>query len=263
MMSRKSARRSEPATASDSDNSMSGWLMKKSEYHRGWKVRWCVLRGKEVTYFKSPESTKAIATIPLADAVVRESKDQSEERFAFEVVTRNRVFFFAAKTHSEMSEWIERMLRYTSLHKENALIEAAEDLACELALANADYQERCMRAYLTGRTPLHLAPLSDDPGGSAVPSSPPSTLHLSLSPPNGGSGGGAGAGGAGAGPRRGATMPHAGAERGQLDDRRARNSFPPPEGADERDAVAVAEFARSLSPAIFTAVGMPPSRGDL
>eukprot|EP01094_Clydonella_sp_ATCC50884_P010862 TRINITY_DN20680_c0_g1_i1.p1 TRINITY_DN20680_c0_g1~~TRINITY_DN20680_c0_g1_i1.p1 ORF type:complete len:309 (+),score=89.59 TRINITY_DN20680_c0_g1_i1:122-928(+) len=268
MLSRRSTRGKDPPPTTP-ESKMEGWLMKRGEYHRGWKVRWCVLRHNELSYYKSSEATKPISTIPLADAVIRECRDQSEERYSFEVVTRSRVFYLAAKTHCEMVEWIQRMAQFTSLHKENALIEAAEDLVCELARSEADEHERRMRAYLSSRPPTHAVSgrghvLSD----ALSMGSPPSALHLSASPAAVSS-----LSAASHAPRRPSTHPEQrrpeGAATGgpmgtvgTVGDRPSRASFPPEPDADV-DAEAVAEFARSLSPAIFTAVGMPPSRGDL
>ena len=52
-----------------------GYLMKRGEFHKSWKVRWCKLDGpnRKLLYYKSKDNVKPINHIPLEHSVVRVS----------------------------------------------------------------------------------------------------------------------------------------------------------------------------------------------
>eukprot|EP00002_Diphylleia_rotans_P032435 TRINITY_DN6810_c0_g1_i2.p1 TRINITY_DN6810_c0_g1~~TRINITY_DN6810_c0_g1_i2.p1 ORF type:complete len:102 (+),score=16.43 TRINITY_DN6810_c0_g1_i2:43-348(+) len=54
-----------------------GYLQKLGEHHKSWKLRWFVLEGDKLLYFKTADNTKPISYIHLLEAIVRVSLNWS------------------------------------------------------------------------------------------------------------------------------------------------------------------------------------------
>ena len=54
--------------------------------------------------------------------------DDGARDHVFEVVTKERVYKFAAETLQELVDWVKALVPSTNLHKENDLIVHAEEL---------------------------------------------------------------------------------------------------------------------------------------
>ena len=48
-----------------------GYLMKRGEYNKAWKVRWCKVDQSKLLYYKKQENSKPLGFVPLEQAVVR------------------------------------------------------------------------------------------------------------------------------------------------------------------------------------------------
>jgi hypothetical protein len=107
----------------------SGYLLKKGEINKSWRLRWFVLQDDKLFYFKTSEQSKPIGFIPLDQTVVRKTTMESEvKEFCFEIITKNRIFQLAAKSKNDMMEWIKVLNTHTILHTENELIHQAEEM---------------------------------------------------------------------------------------------------------------------------------------
>eukprot|EP01118_Nematostelium_gracile_P000108 TRINITY_DN10099_c0_g1_i1.p1 TRINITY_DN10099_c0_g1~~TRINITY_DN10099_c0_g1_i1.p1 ORF type:complete len:159 (-),score=23.57 TRINITY_DN10099_c0_g1_i1:4-426(-) len=114
----------------------SGYLMKRGEVNKSWRVRWFCLQDDRVHYYKSAEQEKSIGEIPLDNAVVRISTENNGKEYCFEVVTKQRVYQLVAKTHTDMIEWMRALSIQTILHAENELINQAEEMIAKATLDN-------------------------------------------------------------------------------------------------------------------------------
>jgi len=123
-----------------------GYLLKRGEVNKSWRVRWFVLQDDRLFYFKSPEQEKAIAFIPLDNAVVRISTENNGKEFCFEVVTKHRVYQLVAKSHTDMVEWMKSLSIQTILHAENELINQAEEMIAKVTLDNYNGSQSDMNA---------------------------------------------------------------------------------------------------------------------
>jgi len=118
----------------------SGYLLKRGEVNKSWRVRWFVLQDDKLFYFKSPDQEKAIAFIPLDNAVVRISTENNGKEFCFEIITKHRIYQLVAKSHTDMVEWMKALSVQTILHAENELISQAEEMIAKATLDNYNEQ---------------------------------------------------------------------------------------------------------------------------
>merc|ERR1712137_855585 len=118
-----------------------GYLLKRGEFNKAMKVRWCQIEDSKLMYFKKPENSKPMGFIPLDQAVVRKCREDFGEKFCFEIVTKSRVYYLVAKSQTEMAEWIHILSLRTQLHKENQLLETAETIIATEAHKHALAEE--------------------------------------------------------------------------------------------------------------------------
>ena len=55
------------------------------------------------------------------------------EEHCFEIVTKTRVYYMVAKSEAEMTEWMHALSQRTMLHKENELLEKADEMIAQEA----------------------------------------------------------------------------------------------------------------------------------
>jgi len=121
----------------------SGYLLKRGEINKSWKVRWFELEDDKLKYFKSQDQTKAIDFIHLDQVVVRISDSMIGKDNCFELVTKHRVYHLVAKSRTDMEEWMRILSLYTILHSENELINNAEDM-----ISRYTYDQACIEDQL-------------------------------------------------------------------------------------------------------------------
>eukprot|EP01125_Pyxidicula_operculata_P020930 TRINITY_DN7878_c0_g1_i2.p1 TRINITY_DN7878_c0_g1~~TRINITY_DN7878_c0_g1_i2.p1 ORF type:complete len:146 (-),score=1.89 TRINITY_DN7878_c0_g1_i2:52-489(-) len=108
----------------------SGWLYKQGVINSKWRQRWCVVNNNRLYYFKEKHDTKAQGHIKLEHSVIRtcldEVKEANKDVYCFEIITKERVWLLAARTHQDMNDWIQSLQPQTTLNSENDLIKQAE-----------------------------------------------------------------------------------------------------------------------------------------
>jgi hypothetical protein len=92
----------------------SGWVIKRGGRVKNWRVRWFVLQGDELSYFKQKEDEKPAGVIRLTGATVAESDVRPQ---CFTVTSyleppvqgkpvRQRTFYLVAESHSALDAWV-------------------------------------------------------------------------------------------------------------------------------------------------------------
>eukprot|EP00743_Colponemidia_sp_Colp-15_P007488 GILK01008093.1.p1 GENE.GILK01008093.1~~GILK01008093.1.p1 ORF type:complete len:552 (-),score=95.49 GILK01008093.1:125-1780(-) len=121
-----------------------GFLMKRGKLNRAWKERWFVLKGDKLYYRKTQDGhekkTHAITFIPIGDCTVKESKEDENGKYSFDIITNHRIYSLRAKSQSDMEAWIAAVSKQTALKYENDYIAQAEKLMIEeeINIANRD-----------------------------------------------------------------------------------------------------------------------------
>lgn len=94
-----------------------GFLYKLGDglLNQTWNLRYFLLSGSTLQYFKSPHEARARDVIDLSGAVVQRSSDQTRP-FAFEVLPKDRrPLYMSGNTEREASEWVEWIQRASKL----------------------------------------------------------------------------------------------------------------------------------------------------
>ncbi|PRP85781.1 hypothetical protein PROFUN_05973 [Planoprotostelium fungivorum] len=108
----------------------SGFLQKRGEINKAFQ-----LQDDKLFYYRdySPQA-KPIAHIPLDQSIARVCSEKTGKDNCFEIVTRQRVYQLAAKTATDMQEWMKLLSAHTVLHTENDLMNLAEELIAKATL---------------------------------------------------------------------------------------------------------------------------------
>jgi len=99
-----------------------GYLFKRGgRTRKNWKRLWFTLKGLFIFYYPSHENKKRKGVIVLEDALIREGVRSPSSKFAFQVITSNRVWVLSSNTEEEMYEWIEAIQQAIE-NKENMVL---------------------------------------------------------------------------------------------------------------------------------------------
>eukprot|EP01095_Lingulamoeba_sp_RSL-Kostka_P000734 TRINITY_DN11018_c0_g1_i1.p1 TRINITY_DN11018_c0_g1~~TRINITY_DN11018_c0_g1_i1.p1 ORF type:complete len:319 (+),score=55.58 TRINITY_DN11018_c0_g1_i1:33-989(+) len=122
-----------------------GFLLKRGEkINKAFKVRWFKVDGKNrrLLYFKTKESSKPINWIDLSNSVIRVCRENLGEKFCFEVIIPQRVYYLVAVSIPEMYDWIRILSSNSLVQSQNEKIEQAEEMIQESELQRALYEEQ-------------------------------------------------------------------------------------------------------------------------
>eukprot|EP00753_Platysulcus_tardus_P015373 PLAT4989.6.p1 GENE.PLAT4989.6~~PLAT4989.6.p1 ORF type:complete len:857 (-),score=332.87 PLAT4989.6:112-2505(-) len=106
-----------------------GWLLRQqsSLFKRDWVLRWVVLAGDELLYYRGDAETTARGRLPLDTLqTVRRVSNSDHHRYQLEVRGKE-VWLLRAKTRWELEEWRQRILRVARA-AEAPLRDAADDI---------------------------------------------------------------------------------------------------------------------------------------
>jgi len=84
-----------------------GWLTKQGDSIKTWKKRWFVLtKDFRLSYYKSPEDSEAIGSVPMPSYVIRPTNEVNKP-FAFKASHAGmRTYFFVAESEQHMNSWV-------------------------------------------------------------------------------------------------------------------------------------------------------------
>eukprot|EP01111_Echinosteliopsis_oligospora_P009461 TRINITY_DN2778_c0_g1_i1.p1 TRINITY_DN2778_c0_g1~~TRINITY_DN2778_c0_g1_i1.p1 ORF type:complete len:148 (+),score=29.91 TRINITY_DN2778_c0_g1_i1:154-597(+) len=108
-----------------------GYLLKRGEVRKGWKVRWFVVHDQQVRYFKTQEDFTSspdsfIDFIPLDQSVVKESNEEGKSN-CFQIITKHRIYYLVAKSKQDQESWLRSLSDLTLLPSEDDLFVFADD----------------------------------------------------------------------------------------------------------------------------------------
>ncbi|EFA85933.1 protein serine/threonine kinase [Heterostelium album PN500] len=84
-----------------------GWLTKEGGGFKSWKRRWFILRGGDLSYFKSKGDPTPLGVIHLNTVGHVKVSDRKKKNNGFEVQTPSRTFYISADTDDERHRWID------------------------------------------------------------------------------------------------------------------------------------------------------------
>ncbi|KAL5269003.1 hypothetical protein ACHWQZ_G002735 [Mnemiopsis leidyi] len=106
----------------------SGWLWKQGgrRNNKGWKKRWFVFSDNKFTYYASnkhnAESLSCIALSNFKEVKIAQlEKDNSRQRFPFELITKHREYLLAAETSEERTLWCSILMIAITQYKGSIL----------------------------------------------------------------------------------------------------------------------------------------------
>ncbi|CAK8692228.1 unnamed protein product [Clavelina lepadiformis] len=104
------AEESRSAGASSSGGQRCGYLNKLGGRVRTWKKRWCVLKNKNLLYFKSPNdiTRKPQGQIALTGVDVKLSRDDTAAS-TFQLVSGKRTYYLSADSQQAATDWINAL----------------------------------------------------------------------------------------------------------------------------------------------------------
>lgn len=76
---------------------------------KNWRMRWCVLQGSMLSYFKDPADPQAAGVIPVGNCSVTLAEEKLGKKNAFEISTRYRNYFLVAKDEFELAKWMRHI----------------------------------------------------------------------------------------------------------------------------------------------------------
>ncbi|NWY03971.1 RHG22 protein, partial [Nothoprocta ornata] len=101
-----------------------GWLKKQRSIMKNWQLRWFVLRGDQLFYYKDEEETKPQGFIPLQGNQVNELPPNPDEpgKHLFEIApggagdhekmpVNHEAFLLMANSQNEMEDWVKAIRR--------------------------------------------------------------------------------------------------------------------------------------------------------
>ena len=99
---------------------LTSFLQKRSKIFHFWNNRFCVLTEKYlITYKGTAKNSECTESINLADCSnVREADQYLGKNYSFELVHRNRSYYFICKKKEEQEEWIEAIEHIIEINNE-------------------------------------------------------------------------------------------------------------------------------------------------
>ncbi|KAL2092186.1 hypothetical protein ACEWY4_011984 [Coilia grayii] len=94
-----------------------GWLKKQRSIVKNWQLRYFVLRGNVLTYYKDDRESTSQGTIPLWASQVNELPSNADDKFLFEIIPpsggdRERdPYVLMARSQADMEEWVRSIRR--------------------------------------------------------------------------------------------------------------------------------------------------------
>jgi len=83
-----------------------GWLFKRGRFNKSWKRRFCVLTHNELEYYKELKDVSPRGVIPISDIECLSTGLTANEMEVFYLVTKDRVWNFAATDDETREDWI-------------------------------------------------------------------------------------------------------------------------------------------------------------
>jgi hypothetical protein len=74
-----------------------------------WQMRWFVLQGPMLSYFKERGDLQAAGVIPVGNCSVGLAEDKIGKKNSFEISTRYRNYFLVAKDEFELAKWMKHI----------------------------------------------------------------------------------------------------------------------------------------------------------
>jgi len=93
------------------DPEKKGFLIKQGHIRKNWKLRWFVLKGDRIWYFKSKnEMDEPLGEIELLDSIVSTTSDKITKDNCFELTCGSgKVFYIQATSKDVMDKWVEKI----------------------------------------------------------------------------------------------------------------------------------------------------------
>ncbi|EGC32113.1 hypothetical protein DICPUDRAFT_38849 [Dictyostelium purpureum] len=87
-----------------------GYLTKEGGGFKSWKKRWFILRGGDLSYYKTKGETVPLGIIHLNTSGHIKNSDRKKRVNGFEVQTPSRTYFLCSETEEERTKWIEILI---------------------------------------------------------------------------------------------------------------------------------------------------------
>ena len=102
---------------------LTSFLQKRSKILHFWRRRFCVLTERYfITYKGAEKESESTESINLSECErINNSDNYLGKNNTFEIVHRNRSYYFMCKNKDEQDEWIEAIEQIIELNNENKI----------------------------------------------------------------------------------------------------------------------------------------------
>jgi len=123
-----------------------GWLFKRGRFNKSWKRRFCVLRHKELEYYKELKDVSPQGVIPTLDIEFLSIGLTTNSMEVFHLVTKDRVWNFAARDEETREDWVRPIEDILSEERVNGWISNSEKRTSSL------WRLKCQQSKIHVRT---------------------------------------------------------------------------------------------------------------
>ncbi|KAN0027699.1 hypothetical protein ACTFIV_000991 [Dictyostelium citrinum] len=92
-----------------------GFLTKEGGGFKSWKKRWFILKGGDLSYYKTKGELVPLGVIHLNTSGHIKNSDRKKRVNGFEVQTPSRTYFLCSETEEERAKWIEILINEREL----------------------------------------------------------------------------------------------------------------------------------------------------
>eukprot|EP00732_Lithocolla_globosa_P002635 Lithocolla_globosa_v1_NODE_1787_length_2341_cov_4.365267.p1 type:complete len:671 gc:universal NODE_1787_length_2341_cov_4.365267:2196-184(-) len=132
-----------------------GYLTKQGGSHKSWKKRWFSLRSNNLLlYYRDEKDNVSQGAIDLEIVTeLRSASKRIQKEFAFELITKSRVYVMVAPTKSEYDEWMKHLQTICGPIEEQDDEEDEDDKAPSMEALREfiRIQKKTKEGYLTKR----------------------------------------------------------------------------------------------------------------
>jgi hypothetical protein len=126
---------------------MFGYMHKSGELNPAFKLRFFVLKGTNLFYYKSHSDFRAINKIDLRYCTVKES---DPKKFEFDLISYKRVYHFRTQSKDEMIKWIIKIHQQSEISlMENREIDELQELVERTESLKFDFREKLYLRFQT------------------------------------------------------------------------------------------------------------------
>jgi len=128
-----------------------GWLeMKGAAKQKEWKKQWFVLRGAQLTYYKTEDADRSAGSVPLAEAEIQSVKPDDDRQHLIGLKVQDKTIILSATSKKERDAWRAVLNGQLTHLKYISALEKSPSKRPDLRLVNLFKSPKVTSVYLDG-----------------------------------------------------------------------------------------------------------------